>query len=322
MPIQRPGKAWGCSRRRCDAAYAKPVFEPPKRIDLDLEPELLRMALGDDLRHDAADGSCGHGKSDPRISSTLTEDHRVHPDEGPRRIKERTATVARIDGSVRLDHVANRNAPDTVDLTTEGADHAGRKRMIEPEGITDCDRLLSDIEIRVLPNRYRFEKLGWDVHLEHGDVFSGLDADDSCIERLLILKRDAERASSLHNMVVRDNVPDFVPDDSRAASGRNLLFVSEEVDHDARLGHEDRALQTEVVLRSSSARAPELSGAGGAGEGSRGSALDIGGGGDVDRHARTAESPRIADRMRLLGRTLRIALSVSINCTICMMRPP
>jgi len=181
----------GRNRQDRDATYAKPVFEPPKRIDLNFEPELLRVALGDDLRHDAADGSCRHGKPNPRISSTLTEDHRVHPDEGPRRIQERTATVARIDGSVRLDHVANRNAPNTVDLTTEGADHAGRKRMVEPEGVTDGDRLLSDIEVRVLPNRYRFEKLGWDVHLEHGDVFSGLDADDSCIERPLILKRDA-----------------------------------------------------------------------------------------------------------------------------------
>lgn len=233
----------GRNRQDCDAAYAKPVFEPPKRIDLNFETELLRVALGDDLRHDAAYGGCRHGKPDPRVNSILTEDHRVHPDEGPRRIQERPATVARIDGSVRLDHIANRNAPNTVDLTTEGADHAGCKRMVEPEGVTDGDRLLSDIEVRVLPYCYGLEKLGWNVHLEHGDVLSGLDADDFRIERLLILKRDAERASSLHNMVVRDNVPDFVPDESRAASGRNLLFVSEEVDHDARLGHEDRALR-------------------------------------------------------------------------------
>jgi hypothetical protein len=78
------------------------------------------------------------------------------------------------------------------------------------------------------------------------------------------------------------------------------------------------------VLRSSSVRAPELSGAGGAGEGSRGSALDIGGGGgDVDRHASTAESARIADRMRLLGRRVRrgIALSVSISRCLSRVRP-
>jgi hypothetical protein len=73
-----------------------------------------------------------------------------------------------------------------------------------------------------------------------------------------------------------------------------------------------------MVFRSSSVRAPELSAGGGGGveDGSGGSALDGGGGGSgVGRHATTAEKPNRADRMRLLERTLRrgIALSVSIS---------
>jgi hypothetical protein len=75
-----------------------------------------------------------------------------------------------------------------------------------------------------------------------------------------------------------------------------------------------------MVFRSSSVRAPGLREEGGGGpgdgDGSHGSALDIGdGGGDVDRHARTAENPRSVEKMRLLGRRLRrgIAILVSIS---------
>jgi hypothetical protein len=74
--------------------------------------------------------------------------------------------------------------------------------------------------------------------------------------------------------------------------------------------------KTEMVFRSSSVREPEPGEEGDGGSGGRGSALDAGGGGaDVDRHARTAESARRADRMRLVGRTSRrgIALSFRIS---------
>src|SRR3974390_2562068 len=66
------------------------------------------------------------------------------------------------------------------------------------------------------------------------------------------------------------------------------------------------ARKTVIVLRSSSVRPPGPRGAGGTGEGTRGAALDVGGGGgDVDRHAKAAESPKSPDRMRPLVRTLR-----------------
>ncbi len=74
--------------------------------------------------------------------------------------------------------------------------------------------------------------------------------------------------------------------------------------------------KTEIVFRSSSVRVPELREVRADGGGIGGSALDVGdGGGDVDRHARTAESPKSAARIGLLGWALRhgFALSVSIS---------
>jgi len=199
------------------------------------------VPFGDDLRHDAADRGCWHGKPNSRISSALAEDHRVHTDEGSRRVQEGTATIARIDRGVRLNHVANGDPSDTLNLPTKGADDASRKRMIEAEGVADCYCLLADIKAGVLPNRYGLEELARGIDLEHGDVLSGLDANQPAVEGLLTLKRDSERASPLHDMEVRDNVPEFIPDESRAAPGGDLLFISEEVDQDASLGHEDRA---------------------------------------------------------------------------------
>src|SRR5580658_8777226 len=76
------------------------------------------------------------------------------------------------------------------------------------------------------------------------------------------------------------------------------------------------ARKTEIVFRSSSVRAPELSeaGVGGAGEGSCDSAVGLGdGGGDVDRHARTAENPKSAEKVRLLERTLRPGIVPSVS---------
>jgi len=76
------------------------------------------------------------------------------------------------------------------------------------------------------------------------------------------------------------------------------------------------ARKTEIVFRSSSVRALELSigDGGGIGAAGRVSVLDAGdGGGDVDRQVRTVKIPKSVETMRRLERMMRPSIAPSVR---------
>ncbi len=148
--------------------------------------------------------------------------------------------VARVDGRVGLDHVADGDAPCPLDLPPDRADDAGRERVIEAEGVTDRDRLLPDLDVRLLRGDLDGdEQLLRGVDLEHGDVLARLDADHRGRERLRALEVHRERLGAVDDVKVRDDVPLVVPHEARAAARGDLdLRAAPPVVHHAGLCHE------------------------------------------------------------------------------------
>ena len=116
--------------------------------------------------------------------------------------------------------------------------------MVETEGVSDGDRLLTDLEMKITRDFHRLQSFGRGFNLENGDVFPGLNADDLCIIHLLILEGDGEGAAVPepigHDVVVRDDVPFLVPHKSRSGASGDFFRIPVVVDnHTGFLGHED-----------------------------------------------------------------------------------
>jgi hypothetical protein len=131
--------------------------------------------------------------------------------------------------------------PGLLDVASERADDARGQRVVETEGVPDGDRLLPHIEPLVLAHGDRLEEVGWDLDLEHRDVFARLHPDDGCVEGLLVLEGNPEGARPIHHVEVRHDVAILVPDEARATARGHLLRVTEEVHRDPHLRYEDGA---------------------------------------------------------------------------------
>src|SRR5262245_58596180 len=110
----------------------------------------LRMAdaaVADELRDDSVHGVDGHGEADSRVRARGAVDRGVHADQPARAVEQRTAGVARVDGGVRLDDVLDWASGDALDRTAEGGHDAGRERLVQTEGIADCEDLLPDLKV-------------------------------------------------------------------------------------------------------------------------------------------------------------------------------
>ena len=87
----------------------------------------------------------------------------------------------------------------------------------------------------------RRERAGWNIDLDHGDVLTRLDPDDSRRIRLLRGERHGQRPRTLHDVKVGHDCPRVVPSEPRpGASGHLRRRSLELIDEDAQLRHEHR----------------------------------------------------------------------------------
>ena len=62
-------------------------------------------------------------------------------------VEQRAAGVARVDRSVGLDHLVDREAVRRLDLALEAGHDACRRRAVEPERVADRDRGVADLDV-------------------------------------------------------------------------------------------------------------------------------------------------------------------------------
>ena len=127
----------------------------------------------------------------------------------------------------------DRNAAGADHLPPERAYDPGRDRVIEPEWISDRNRLLTDLQ-RILGVRKldRSERAGRHIDLDDRDILARLDTDNFGWVRPLIVERDGECACALNHVKIRDDRSRIVPRETRPRAsghfGRSPLKLIDE----------------------------------------------------------------------------------------------
>src|SRR5688572_3435778 len=151
------------------------------------------MAGSDDLRDDAQDGVRGHCKADSGAGAALAIDGGVHAQKTSSGIEQRPSRVAGIDGRVGLNHVPNGHAPDAVHRAPERTHDADGQSLIQPEGVTDGDGLLSNLDqFTHLWLVDRMKLFFWGLDLQDRNVFAWLYPNYFGVVRGVILQSDGQ----------------------------------------------------------------------------------------------------------------------------------
>ena len=166
--------------------------------------------------------------------------------------------VARVDGRVGLDHVADGDAADALHLAAERADDAGGQRVIEAEGVADGDRLLPDLERDVTADAdgLRAGSRGTST-LRTAMSLRGSTPTTFASNVCWSWKVTVSDRASVDDVEVGDDVPVVVPDEARARSRRRPpARAAEVVDHHPRLRDEDRRWRDALGRRRSCCARP------------------------------------------------------------------
>src|SRR5436190_24310573 len=110
------------------------------------DPGRRHAAALDEFGDHAIDDVDGDRKANAGAGARRRDDGRVDADQPSRRIQQRPARIARIDRGVGLDHVGDLAAAAGRQPALERADDTAGQRLVEPEGITDRKRRLTDLE--------------------------------------------------------------------------------------------------------------------------------------------------------------------------------
>src|SRR6266545_3003065 len=198
--------------------------------DRDGEPDVLgRLAAG----------TRGHGGVDPDHASVGVD--------------QRTARVAWVDRGVGLQHVLDRGADLAAGTRRPGDDPArNAEAALERERIPDRNDVVADLDLVGVVGADNREIAG--VHLQDGDIRTGVAADDLRVEGAAVVELKLCRLRITHDVGVRDEVAV-----RRENEPRPRALALTRVDRDGR----DRRLDLgddagDVVGRDRRARAPDL----------------------------------------------------------------
>ena len=131
-----------------------------------------------------------------------------------------------------MDHLVDFHSSDTFDLAIQGRDNTLSDGVVESEGVANGQCFLADLEGLGVADCDGVESGGFFQQFQNRSVFFGNAADDLRFVLLLILvERDHKAAPSGDDVVVGDDVPALVPDESGTGSDGNLSGVEVEPTH-------------------------------------------------------------------------------------------
>ena len=96
---------------------------------------------------DAAHRIDGNRETDSRRYARRTVDRRVDADQTAGAVEQGAAGISWIDRRVGLNHPLDRPPRQRFDFAIKRADHAGGKRLVETEGITDGINTLANLQV-------------------------------------------------------------------------------------------------------------------------------------------------------------------------------
>ena len=201
--------------------HARPPLQPQPgrhragdglRVDADLPASHTSSApdLIVDVAHDVARGS----EADAFVPAGLGDDGGVDPDHATTGVDQRATAVARVDGGVGLDDLADEHVVGALNNPTQGAHNAHGQGALEAEGVADGDDELAHPQALRRAQGNRMEQPLGDLDFEPGN-----------------LERMQERLDFLLGLERRYQMPvDKLAEQGKIWSGEleSLVFADEE----------------------------------------------------------------------------------------------
>ena len=147
--------------------------------------------------------NCGRNRETvAAVGARFRIDHRVDSDQFARSIHQRTAGVARIDGSIGLNEAFNRIG--RLHGTRFGTDDSGRNSGGETVRIADGQNPLADFELFAATHSDGLEVFGFD--LDQSEIRVLVLSDDAAFILAIVVEFDQNLVSVFHNMVVGHDI--------------------------------------------------------------------------------------------------------------------
>ena len=187
------------------------------------QPRAFHPAVADQFLRHLFCNVRGDGETQPDVAAGRRQDEVVYPDHLPLNVQERTAGVARVDRSVRLDiALVEVHSDATALLVRNNPDGDG---PAEAEGSADGDRPVTDLHLfRVGETKHR--KFLFGIDLQQREISRRIDAHHLRRELPSIMRRDPEGILVTHHMKIGQNITVFPDEKSGSLPRRHIEIVN------------------------------------------------------------------------------------------------
>ena len=180
-------------------------------LEIQAEPDRGHLAPGDQLVHHPLRHVDRDREADSRCSPV---DRRVDADQLPGGVQQGSPRVSRMDRGVGLEKVV-KDAVFGSEGTADRRDHARGDRVREAKGVSNGDDRLPDHQVRGRAGSHPGHLLVG-IEPQDGEVVVGVGADQGRLELTAVGEGHANRIRPAHHVLVGEDVPHLVDDDSRA----------------------------------------------------------------------------------------------------------
>ena len=166
------------------------------------------LDIVDDLVHDR----CRDSETIADIGTRLGIDHGIDADKGTVGVDKRTTRVALVDGGIRLNHGSHfARLLHTAGLCRYDT---GSDCIVESEGITYSEHPFTNLYIVGVGNLDSRQILA--INLDQCQVCGGIGTNNAGGELLIVIESHQQFISTIHHMVVGDDIAVGRDDDTRA----------------------------------------------------------------------------------------------------------
>src|SRR5262249_2370752 len=152
----------------------------------------------------------GYGKANALVTTAAAQNRRIDADETTLRIHKRATRVTRIDCSVCLDEVFVIKTHSAA--TASSADDTARYCLANPQSISDSKHDIPDFNRVTVGHGDGRQVLG--IDLDYSNVALGITANDFSGEFASVLQSDFYFLSTVHDVVIGQDVAIFGNDNS------------------------------------------------------------------------------------------------------------
>jgi hypothetical protein len=171
-------------------------------------------------------GTANASRQSPR-PPTRGGDLGVDANHTPARVHQRAARVAGVDRGIGLDHAVDGEPVGRAELALEGGDDATGHGVLEPEGVSQGEDRVTDLDVPRDPERDRSQVGPSRIDPEHGQVGGEVASDHLGVDQRALVYAHPNTPRVLHDVGVGQHEALPVEDEARSRGHASALGRTE-----------------------------------------------------------------------------------------------